>query len=623
MSTKDKSGLFKKNKEGKLREKDITEEIKAKGKKIKEKRNKKVQKGVETYRQSTLAKKINKILPNSIGKKIITVFTVLIGAMLIMLGVLGFTAFRYTGDYNEVLKNIIKINNIKTTAISLPEEMIRMCTTKESVAEAGVEEKVKGLINDIENIGKQLVDSEENKSARNSAKSIGRLLNTYKDLVDKAHAATGETYSSAAYEQLYSLRDVGGYIETESTNLLTLELQRSTILSENIKSGFNATILITVIIIVIVSLLAIFITMIMTSSITKPIHQLKGEMLTMAKGDLTGKRVEVETKDEIKELADSFNEMSENLKNIIRKVETVSKDIDDSTKIVNQSVTENTNGSIHIADAVDSMYNRMNQQNEESKRTMAQVYEMGSISEKISGSADRIEKSAITSLSNAEKGNENINEYVNQLTSVNEVMKKVGKVAEKLNRSTMEMDTILNSITEIASQTNLLSLNASIEAARAGDAGRGFAVVASEIRKLAEDTQESAGKIGAIIGEVLTDVKDMDGKMKEGLKQLEQGNMIAGKTRESFADIKEGTLVVNEDIHGIIADIENLASAIVNVTSSMQSIDKATDENVTAAEDIGSVVTEQTANLEEVSATTVVLAELATDLEKAIELFKL
>jgi methyl-accepting chemotaxis protein len=322
-------------------------------------------------------------------------------------------------------------------------------------------------------------------------------------------------------------------------------------------------------------------------------------------------------------LADAFNEMSKSLKDIIKKVYTMSHEIENSTKVVTESVTENTNGSVRISESIDEMSHRMNEQKAESDSAMGRVFEMESISGKITQSADRIEERADQSMKMAEKGNDNINQYVKQLSNVNSVMDQVASVATKLSDSTKEMNAILNSITEIASQTNLLSLNASIEAARAGEAGRGFAVVASEIRKLAEDSQSAAARIGSIISEVQVDANNMSSKMAEGLDQLQKGNVLADMTSKSFAEIKQGTETVNGDIKVIIAEIEELSGIIINVSDNMKQIDEKTGENVIVTSEISATVTEQTANLEEVSATAVILSDLATDLENAVSAFKL
>jgi methyl-accepting chemotaxis protein len=343
----------------------------------------------------------------------------------------------------------------------------------------------------------------------------------------------------------------------------------------------------------------------------------------MANGDLSAEEIVINSKDEVKDLADAFNEMSKSLKDIIKKVYSMSREIENSTKVVTESVTENTNGSVRISHSIDEMAQRMNEQKVESDSAMGRVFEMETISGKITQSADRIEERAGQSLSMAEKGDDNIKQYVKQLSNVNTVMDQVASVATKLSDSTKEMNAILNSITEIASQTNLLSLNASIEAARAGEAGRGFAVVASEIRKLAEDSQSAAARIGSIISEVQIDANNMSSKMSEGLEQLQKGNVLADMTSTSFAEIKHGTEIVNDDIKIIIAEIEELSGIIVNVSDNMKQIDEKTGENVTVTSDISATVTEQTANLEEVSATAVVLSDLATDLENAVSAFKL
>ncbi|RDY32330.1 methyl-accepting chemotaxis protein [Lachnotalea glycerini] len=584
----------------------------------KKKGKKKIKDNTRSQRKNSF---LNAITPKTIGRKIVYTSSFILITMTIALIILGVNAVSFTSKLENVIENVTTINSIKENCALIPSDLLTLCTQNKNSADANIPDRLTVISKAISDTDANIENIPENKESRNAIETIKRLYSTYEIKANEL-AALGQL-DSKAFDSIYYLRDVAGYIQDEVSILTDSELIRSETLKEEIQASFVHIIVVIIIVVALVTALSIFLVIILAKNITKPIHSLKEQMQIMASGDLTAKEVAVNSRDEIKDLADAFNEMSNSLKDIIRKVYSMSQEIENSTKVVTESVTENTNGSVRISEAIDAMSLRMNEQKSESDSAMNRVYEMENISGKITQSADRIENRADQSMQMAEKGNDNIDQYVRQLSNVNNVMDQVASVATKLSDSTKEMNAILNSITEIASQTNLLSLNASIEAARAGEAGRGFAVVASEIRKLAEDSQTAAARIGSIITEVQVDANNMSSKMSEGLDQLKKGNVLADMTSKSFAEIKQGTEIVNKDIKDIITEIEELSSTIANVADNMKQIDIKTGENVTVTSDISSTVTEQTANLEEVSATAVVLADLAADLENAVSAFKL
>ncbi|PXV89483.1 methyl-accepting chemotaxis protein [Lachnotalea glycerini] len=584
----------------------------------KKKGKKKIKDNTRSQRKNSF---LNAITPKTIGRKIVYTSSFILITMTIALIILGVNAVSFTSKLENVIENVTTINSIKENCALIPSDLLSLCTQNKNSADANIPDRLTVISKAISDTDANIENIPENKESRNAIETIKRLYSTYEIKANEL-AALGQL-DSKAFDSIYYLRDVAGYIQDEVSILTDSELIRSETLKEEIQASFVHIIVVIIIVVALVTALSIFLVIILAKNITKPIHSLKEQMQIMASGDLTAKEVAVNSRDEIKDLADAFNEMSNSLKDIIRKVYSMSQEIENSTKVVTESVTENTNGSVRISEAIDAMSLRMNEQKSESDSAMNRVYEMENISGKITQSADRIENRADQSMQMAEKGNDNIDQYVRQLSNVNNVMDQVASVATKLSDSTKEMNAILNSITEIASQTNLLSLNASIEAARAGEAGRGFAVVASEIRKLAEDSQTAAARIGSIITEVQVDANNMSSKMSEGLDQLKKGNILADMTSKSFAEIKQGTEIVNKDIKDIITEIEELSSTIANVADNMKQIDIKTGENVTVTSDISSTVTEQTANLEEVSATAVVLADLAADLENAVSAFKL
>lgn len=561
------------------------------------------------------------ITPKTIGRKIIYTSSFLLISMIALLLILGNKAVDFTSRYAEVIDNVATVNSIKELCNMIPSELLSLCSQNGSAKDAQISERLIEIENAITITDKNIGDSEDSKSSRNSIETIKRLFSTYK--VKALEMETAGELNSKSYDAIYYLRDVAGYIQAEVLTLTDVELKRSKAVKEDINNTFEQIIYGIAVAIIVVTVLAIILILLLTRSITGPIRSLKKQMEIMAGGDLTAENIIVNTRDEIKDLADAFNDMSQSLKDIIHKVYTMSQEIESSTKVVSESVTENTDSSTRISEAIEEMSRRMGDQKSESDNAMHSVNEMEAISARITQNADRISSSADQSMRMAEKGNNNINEYVVQLSNVNKVMADVANVAAKLSNSTKEMNIILNSITEIASQTNLLSLNASIEAARAGDAGRGFAVVASEIRKLAEDSHSSASRIGEIIKEVQADTGNMSVKMSEGLEQLKKGNEIARITSESFGEIKNGTTIVNDDIKDILAQIEELSGTIENVAGNMKLIDQKTKENVTVTADIAVTVTQQTANLEEVTAMSSVLSESASELEGAVSSFKL
>lgn len=202
-------------------------------------------------------------------------------------------------------------------------------------------------------------------------------------------------------------------------------------------------------------------------------------------------------------------------------------------------------------------------------------------------------------------------------------MRDMESVFASFGENTKGMTEALASISSIASQTNLLSLNASIEAARAGEAGRGFAVVATEIRNLADDSQAAAAHIGKMIEAVSRQADQMTERLRESLDQLEKGNQMTGEARESFEIITLGTDEVGNSVEDIISGVEVLSERIREAMDSMGTVKEAADSNVTEINEVSAVVAEQSANLEEVSEAMDKLLVLTGDVEGLVGEFKI
>jgi methyl-accepting chemotaxis protein len=191
-----------------------------------------------------------------------------------------------------------------------------------------------------------------------------------------------------------------------------------------------------------------------------------------------------------------------------------------------------------------------------------------------------------------------------------------------LYQRSQEIGEITGAIRSIASQTNLLALNAAIEAARAGEHGSGFAVVADEVRKLAEQSEVSAKQISDLITLVQQDTDSAVQTMNKVTSEVEEGLNISGVTLQKLEGTLSGIQETTPQIEEIAATAEEISASVQQITSTASELTSIAVGNATICEEVAASAEEQLASMEEISASVQMLSEMASQLKKTIEIFK-
>jgi methyl-accepting chemotaxis protein len=171
------------------------------------------------------------------------------------------------------------------------------------------------------------------------------------------------------------------------------------------------------------------------------------------------------------------------------------------------------------------------------------------------------------------------------MNKISEAVQSSSAIIEDLGRQSDQITSIVKTIREIADQTNLLALNAAIEAARAGEQGRGFAVVADEVRKLAERTSRSTTEIASMVEKIQKGTRDAVGSMDAGVKQAGKGVDLAGQAGTSITEIREGALRVMQVVNNISDSIREQGAASNDIAKSIENIAQMSEESASAVQD--------------------------------------
>ena len=386
------------------------------------------------------------------------------------------------------------------------------------------------------------------------------LLNDYTGLTQSVRAAV-ETRNTEVLTKM----DVIGPLVAENTNAIIKSLiDDNTTTAEETRSMLATASTIVMTIGVIGIVVGVGVSILIARAIVRPVSELSTVATKMAGGDFTH-LVEWTSNDELGGLAESFNE-------VIRKNRETLGGISEATVKVERFAGEATETSGRVAQ------NATNQQ-EETSRVASAVEEMASSIQEVAQKSNRLTETARKSGEQAKSGGDVVTNTITEINAIANEVSQTKSAIVKLGENGEKISEIIAVINDIADQTNLLALNAAIEAARAGEHGRGFAVVADEVRKLAERTTEATEDVARSIREIQNDTDS-------AVKLIERSDERTGRGVEMASTAGEALQTIVQDSDALLSLIESIATAVEEQSSVSSELAKAVDGIRLMAEEI-------------------------------------
>ncbi len=478
--------------------------------------------------------------------------------------------------------------------------------------EAGIEESV-----ELENRAAELSDSEKMQELLDMKIEWGTLTDEVMELYEKGNTAQAlrimenevmplgnqliEGFELLAAEREAEVREIGDRMISTSEMLLTIAA---------IVSGLMI-------------LLAVFVAIITARTISNPVQAVVERMKLITGGDLSQEALKTNSRDEIGQLIVAANDMNKEVRNLLNQINEVSDTVSAQSEELTQSANEVKEGSEQIATTMQELASGSETQANSSTELSSAMTAFASNVQEANASGEKIKDHSGAVLEMTEEGSQLMNKSNAQMEKIDQIVQDAVQKVEGLDTQSQEISTLVSVIKDIADQTNLLALNAAIEAARAGEHGKGFAVVADEVRKLAEQVGDSVTDITGIVTNIQSETNVVTGSLQNGYKEVESGMAQIKATGEKFDGISTAISDVVDSIQTVSDNLSEVAATSQQMNSSIQEIAAISEESAAGVEQTSAASQQTSSSMEEVAASADDLARLAEDLSGLVRKFKL
>ncbi len=355
-------------------------------------------------------------------------------------------------------------------------------------------------------------------------------------------------------------------------------------------------------------------------NITRPLQNLVNVSRAVAQGDLT-QSVAVGGISEVRNLAVAFEQMTAALRQIIIQTRNTADSVAAAAEELAASSGEVGKASEEVAIAIQQVSEGATRQVALSGNSTVAITGMVTNTSQTTAAAQAVALASAKSEQAAEWGKGQIHDAVDRIEQIRQQVDQAAAMIYALGDKSRQIGQIVDLITNIAGQTNLLALNAAIEAARAGEQGRGFAVVAEEVRKLAEQSQDAAKEIAAIIGAIQQETAVAVNAMDSGSKEVAAGVQVVQSSGTAFQQIFDAIKNMHVQVEAIVSLAERQQTASDEVDQAVHGIADAARINAASAEQVAAASEEQNAAVQEIAASAASLAKAAGDLQEAVVKF--
>ncbi|WP_158736149.1 methyl-accepting chemotaxis protein [Alteribacillus sp. YIM 98480] len=557
----------------------------------------------------------------SIRAKLIGGFSIILALLLVFTGIV----FYFVNDTNSQINQVVeedfsKISAYKELAYNLTERnslaLSYILTGKLEYRESfdeyseearAIEEQLLNMVND------ERLDNIVQRSQVFEQRTEEDAFQSY----DEGKMKAAESIMSTQLTPLgtYIKNDLQELIEEEQAsvdnNAAALNNQAGFISSLSVIIGAGAT------------LLGLVVAVIIANRMSRPIKEVSEKANHLSNGDLTVDHIKIKSKDEIGQLAANFNDMADNLRSLIGSTREAAEQVASTSEQLSASSEETSASTNEISSTIQEVANSSETAMSNSKQSMKAVEQLSGDIEKVSESLNEFTKKSKETEEAAESGNNEIKRSSEQMGIINSEVQETAEIVKQLGDRSTEIGSIIETITNISEQTNLLALNAAIEAARAGEHGKGFAVVADEVRKLAEESKQSADKITSLIETIQEETEKAVEKMSRGQTEAKEGVTVIERAGSAFETILMSVQEIAqhiEDVSGVSSQMSANSAKVFHAVEGMNDVAESTAGN---AQNVAAGAEEQLAAMEEVSSSSEELSRMAQELQEEVNKFKI
>lgn len=456
---------------------------------------------------------------------------------------------------------------------------------------------------------------EVNNKMQEGKKSFDKVAETIISAVEAGDVSTArELYD----KHLWRLSLMGSI----ATEMLAFNKMKFSEVATNAEQKVHKSAITAVVIGFITVAICIFFSILTAVKIANPLKAMANAVKQIAQGDLTIQDVQVKSKDEIGTLARAFNDMKQSIQALIRSSGETAHELSAVAEELTASTTQVTATSNYVATTVEDIASSSKISSTVSNEASLAINETTTGIQQIADATYSVLGKAKQTKETADAGQLTIEHAQQQMNTIFHSTKETATLIARLTKQSEEIQNITKVITDITEQTNLLALNAAIEAARAGEHGKGFAVVADEVRKLASQSKDSAQNIVQLTSDILRETKNVEAAVLHGQTTVEQGVEVIAQAGTAFHKIVHAIEDMTDEVTTVTAITQEMSASSEEISASIQELNGHVGKNAQGTEEMAQQIVKQVASLQEINHISTSLNDKALELSNSISSFK-